>query len=75
LNAIARQFGASLMRPVPGGGFRTFASDRQNGFVGMEKCFVAVSREAKIFEADAKKDGLRVHDVTRLKYPWPNVGN
>jgi len=52
-----------------------FASKRQNGFVGTAKCFVAVSRDTKIFEAGVKKDGLPVHDVTRLKYPWPNVGN
>jgi hypothetical protein len=29
---------------VPAGGFRTFASKAQNGFVGREFCFVAVSR-------------------------------
>jgi hypothetical protein len=52
-----------------------FASRRQNGFVAASKCFVTVSRDTKIFEPDAKKDGLRVHDVTRLNYPWPNVGN
>src|ERR1019366_2885423 len=44
---FSRQFGASLAGSLAGDGFRMFASKGQNGFVGTEKCFVAVSREAK----------------------------
>jgi hypothetical protein len=45
-----------------------FASKAQIGFVAVGNCFVTVSRQAKILEAGAKKQGLSVHDVTRLKY-------
>jgi hypothetical protein len=45
LIALARPFGASLDQSLAGEGFRMFASNPQNGFVGAENCFVAVSRQ------------------------------
>jgi hypothetical protein len=45
LIALARLFGTSLGRALPGKGFGMFAPKAQNGFVGCRNCFVAVSRE------------------------------
>jgi hypothetical protein len=32
-----------------------------------------VAPPPEIFKAGMKKDGLHLHDVTRLKYTWLNV--
>ena len=36
---------------------------------------MVLSRYTKKARKRLEKEWLRVHDVTRLKYPWPNVGN
>jgi hypothetical protein len=54
---LSRQFGASLQRSLPREGFRTFASKRQNGFVGTGKCFVVMSSQTKNFCRGPKKQG------------------
>jgi hypothetical protein len=55
LIALARPFGTSLAQEVQGGGFRTFASKRQNGFVGARIVSSRCRATPKIFETGMKK--------------------
>jgi hypothetical protein len=53
------RFSASLTKPVTVNRFRTFAQNRQNGFVGLGKCFVKTSSQVAL-AGFVRKDGTAI---------------